>query len=73
MLANCLNNTACLGSGGFSSPVVGYTASTDAPQGQLYDMVDDWREQHNVWNEHPEIVEQMKRLLANTRESGRSG
>ncbi|MCJ7550037.1 MAG: sulfatase-like hydrolase/transferase, partial [Anaerolineae bacterium] len=62
-----------LGSGGFSSPVVGYTASADAPQGQLYDMVDDWREQHNVWNEHPEVVAHLKELLVNTKESGRSG
>jgi len=61
-----------LGSGGFSSPVVGYTASADAPQGQLYDMVDDWREQHNVWDEHPEVVEQLKGLLVNSKESGRS-
>jgi arylsulfatase A-like enzyme len=61
-----------LGSGGFSSPQRGYSAFPDAPQGQLYDMIDDWREQHNLWNEHPEVVERLTALLDGYRRSGRS-
>jgi arylsulfatase A len=61
-----------LGSGGFSSPQRGYSAFPDAPRGQLYDMIDDWREQHNLWNEHPDIVEKLTTLLENYRRSGRS-
>ncbi|MBN1247079.1 MAG: arylsulfatase [Anaerolineae bacterium] len=61
-----------LGSGGFSEPRFGYSAMPDAPKGQLYDMVDDWREQHNLWNERPEIVARLKQLIVDYRESGRS-
>jgi arylsulfatase A-like enzyme len=61
-----------LGSGGFSSPRRGYSAFPDAPKGQLYDMVADWREEHNLWNERPEIVEKLTALLDEYRRSGRS-
>ena len=61
-----------LGSGGFSEPRVGYSTLPDAPEGQLYDMVDDWREQLNRWNEYPEIVERLSDLLEDYREKGRT-
>ncbi len=61
-----------LGSGGFSSPQRGYAAFADAPQGQLYDMIEDWREEHNLWNERPEIVNKLTALLEDYRRSGRS-
>lgn len=61
-----------LGSGGFSEPREGYSAFDDGPKGQLYDMIDDWREQHNLWNERPDIVEQLSQVLTGFRENGRS-
>ena len=61
-----------LGSGGFSTPQRGYSAFPDAPQGQLYDMIDDWQEQHNLWNERPEVVKRLTALLEEYRRSGRS-
>ncbi len=61
-----------LGSGGFSEPREGYSPFSDAPKGQLYDMVDDWREQHNLWNERPDIVKQLSQVLTGFREAGRS-
>jgi hypothetical protein len=35
-------------------------------------MVADWREEHNLWNERPEIVEKLTALLDEYRRSGRS-
>jgi arylsulfatase A-like enzyme len=61
-----------LGSGGFSSPQRGYSPFPDAPKGQLYDMINDWREQHNLWNERPEVVQKLTALLEDYRRSGRS-
>jgi arylsulfatase A len=61
-----------LGSGGFSEPQFGYTAMPDAPEGQLYDMAADWREQHNLWGEHPDVVARLTQLIAAYRERGRS-
>jgi len=61
-----------LGSGGFSDPRRGYSVMPGAPEGQLYDMLADWREQHNVWNEHPEVVARLSAVLTSTQESGRS-
>jgi arylsulfatase A-like enzyme len=61
-----------LGSGGFSEPRFGYSAMSDAPKGQLYDMVTDWREQHNLWNERPDVVARLAQLVADYRVTGRS-
>jgi arylsulfatase A-like enzyme len=61
-----------LGSGGFSEPRQGYSAQPDAPEGQLYDMVDDWREQHNLWSGRPDVVEALTQRLEGYRVQGRS-
>lgn len=61
-----------LGSGGFSAPKEGYSVMPDAPAGQLYDMYDDRQEQHNLWNDHPGVVERLKGVLTVTKETGRS-
>jgi arylsulfatase A-like enzyme len=61
-----------LGSGGFSPPQHGYSTLPDAPKGQLYDMADDWREQFNLWNKHPRVVERLEELLEGYKATGRS-
>jgi hypothetical protein len=61
-----------LGSGGFSEPQFGYSAMADAPEGQLYDMVNDLREQHNLWNERPDVVLALRQVMTAYRASGRS-
>jgi arylsulfatase A-like enzyme len=43
----------------------------DAP-GQLYDLDKDPGEQHNLYQEQPEVVARLKRLLEETKSSGRS-
>ena len=56
----------CKGSGGWSKGGV-----TDEP-GQLYDMGKDVSEQKNEYNEHPEIVSQLTKLLEKYVADGRS-
>ena len=56
----------CKGSGGWSKGGV-----TDEP-GQLYDMGKDVSEQKNEYNEHPEIVSQLTKLLERYVADGRS-
>ena len=51
-----------LGSGGFTEPKH-EEAQPGGPEGQLYDLSKDPAETSNLYNEKPEIVEQMKRLL----------
>lgn len=46
-------------------------AEPDAP-GQLYNLADDPGETKNLYNEHPEIVEQLRSLLDQSKKSGRS-
>jgi len=55
------------GSGGWS-----YKGSEDEPEGQLYDMEADPREQNNLFLENPGQVEKMKALLEKYKSSGRS-
>jgi arylsulfatase A-like enzyme len=52
-----------LGSGGFSKPAR-IEPQPDGPGGQLYNIARDLGEQHNVWQEHPQIVAQLSELLA---------
>ena len=59
------------GSGGFSEPKRAVPEPGE-PKGQLYDMEDDTAETRNLWNEHPEIVEDLTKLLVQYQQSGRS-
>jgi len=43
----------------------------DAP-GQLYNLASDPGETHNLYNEHPDVVGQLKTLLEKSKSSGRS-
>lgn len=60
-----------LGSHGFSEPKH-EEAKPDGPQGQLYDLADDPREQNNRWLAEPQIVERLGRLLADYQDRGYS-
>ena len=52
-----------LGSGGFSKPVHLEPQPGD-PAGQLYNITEDLAEQHNRWKDHPNIVAELSKLLA---------
>ncbi len=60
---------AC-GSGGWTKPEE--DCEPDAPKWQLYDMKNDVREQHNLYNERQDIVQELDALLNQYKESGRS-
>jgi len=51
-----------LGSGGFSKPGHVEPGPGD-PEGQLYNLAEDPQEQHNLWLEKPEIVEELSAQL----------
>ena len=51
-----------LGSGGFSSPRI-VKPAPGGPKGQLYNLAIDPGELHNVYQEHPEIVDRLTKLL----------
>ena len=51
-----------LGSGGFSQPSL-VTPKEGEPTGQLYNMKDDPGEQNNLFDHHPEMVEELKQKL----------
>jgi arylsulfatase A len=50
------------GSGGFSEPK-GQHCDIRFPQGQLYDLASDPREECNLWDEQPQVVEELYREL----------
>ena len=54
-----------LGSGGFTKPAR-IEPQPDEPTGQLYNITEDLGEQHNRWPEHPRIVAELSKLLAET-------
>ncbi len=56
------------GSGGFTR----YRPPADAPAGQLYNLFDDPGEQHNVYEDRPEIVKRLGDLLKKYQQRGRS-
>ncbi|MCB1229434.1 MAG: arylsulfatase [Verrucomicrobiae bacterium] len=51
------------GSGGFSQPRDIDPTKEGGPPGQLYHLADDPSETKNVWDEHPEVVERLGKLL----------
>jgi len=60
-----------LGSGGFTSP--GYIEpEPGGPEGQLYKLGKDLEERFNLWNEQPEIVQELKQTLSEYDKNGRS-
>lgn len=60
-----------LGSGGFSKPKT-YKPKPGEPEGQLYNLEEDFAESNNLWNEHPEIVERLTNLLDKYKQQGHS-
>jgi arylsulfatase A len=56
------------GSGGFTKVVV----PPDAPKGQLYHLGDDPKEQRNLYNDRPDVVERLSRLLDEQSAAGRT-
>ncbi|MBN1591325.1 MAG: arylsulfatase, partial [Pirellulales bacterium] len=44
----------------------------DAPPGQLYNLVDDPKEQNNLYRQRPDVVERLSKLLDEQIESGRT-
>ena len=60
-----------LGSGGWTEPKNG-KPKPGGPEGQLYDMETDIKEEHNLWLERPDIVEKLTGLLEKYKNEGRS-
>ena len=60
-----------LGSGGFSRPRR-VEPSEGGPRGQLYNLGDDLGETQNLYQTNPQIVEELRNLLATVRSEGRS-
>ena len=61
-----------LGSGGFLTRPKTRAPREGEPAGQLYDLEQDPGEQQNVYADHPEVVDEMQKLLARWRKEGRS-
>ena len=62
----------CPGSGGWSYPIPGIDDLKDFPPIQLYNLHNDIGEKKNVYQEHPEVVERLKKLLTEYVKNGRS-
>jgi arylsulfatase A len=60
-----------LGSGGFSPERIVQPAE-GGPKGQLYDLANNPRESHNLYQENPELVEHLSQLLHTFQLEGRS-
>ena len=60
-----------LGSGGFSFPKR-VEPAPGGPKGQLYNLARDPRELHNVYQEHPQLVEHLSKLLKKYQTQGYS-
>ena len=58
-----------LGSGGFSFPVR-VEPAPGGPAGQLYDLASDPHEMHNLYQERPEIVQRLSKLLESYQKQG---
>ena len=62
----------CPDSGGWSVPKPGSAEAKRLPPIQLYDLAADIGEQHNVHDEHPEVVDRLTKLLEKYVADGRS-
>ena len=62
----------CKGSGGWSYPVPNSEAERQFPHVQLYDLEVDIKEQHNIYEQHLEVVKELKGLLTKYVKEGRS-
>ena len=62
----------CAGSGGRSSPTQKEAAEMNLPEVQLYDLDADIAETTNVWDAHPDVVEELTALLQRYKDEGRS-
>ena len=62
----------CSGSGGWGKPGDAAASKQGLPDVQLYDMVSDPGEQRNVAGENKKVVEELKRLLTDYVQRGRS-
>ncbi|SMO73722.1 sulfatase family protein [Fodinibius sediminis] len=60
-----------LGSGGFSKPSHVEPGPGD-PQGQLYNLAEDPAEQNNLWQDHPDVVQRLRKKLRAFEQRGRS-
>lgn len=58
------------GSGGFSQR--GQPIRTAGPNGQLYNLAEDIREQNNLYDKHPETVHYLTTMLEKVKETGRT-
>lgn len=59
------------GSGGFSQPQL-YEPKPGEALGQLYNLKEDLAEQRNLYQQHPEIVDRLSKLLNEYQQKGRS-
>jgi arylsulfatase A-like enzyme len=59
------------GSGGWTWPQFA-EPEPGKPDGQLYDMQADPAEEHNVYDDHPEVVQRLTDLLGSYARAGRS-
>ena len=60
-----------LGSGGFTPPA-NVDAAPGGPEGQLFNLKDDPREEHNLYQKRPDVVERLSSLLLKYQHEGRS-
>ena len=62
----------CSGSGGWSKPGNSMAEEMGLPEIQLYDLSADPKEENNIYEQYPGIVEQLTGLLQKYRDDGRS-
>ncbi len=62
----------CAGSGGWSKPGNQMAEKMGLPENQLYDLSVDIREEYNLVDQYPEIVEELSALLQKYKDDGRS-
>ncbi|MDF1860556.1 MAG: arylsulfatase [Verrucomicrobiales bacterium] len=58
------------GSGGFTFPKELDPAKVGGPEGQLYHLKNDPSEAKNLWDEEPEVVSELKKLLQQVQDAG---
>lgn len=62
----------CPGSGGWTSPTNQEATDCNLPDGQLYNLKDDIKEEVNLWKAHPEVVTELQGILDRYHHEGRS-